>query len=286
MIRRSFFSLLGMILIAASIAGIAISVVGVMGVWQIEKNIKASLDNTLALLDTTLQTTFEGLTIASQSLEQANTSLATLSKTIETTGKSVSDSIPLLESLTQVTVVDLPTTISTTQAALQSAQMSARVVDSTLTALTSIPFLFAKPYDNSKPLSKALEDVSDSLDPIPTSLLSMESSLAASKENLGTMEVMFTQIAADIDTINTSTASAQGVVAQYLELIETLRAQLAQARVQLPAALDQVAWFITVAFVWLGITQIGLMMQGLEMMGLSFERKVKGKIEPVHLPAG
>ena len=146
------------------------------------------LKTTLDLLDSTLQTTADGITLAEQSLDQTNSSLNTLVDTLETTGKSVHDTIPMVESLSQVATKDVPGTIAQTQAALQSAQASAQVIDATLTIITSIPFLFVEPYSTQKPLAEALKDVSLSLDPIAQSLSSLDESLQASLDNLSRME--------------------------------------------------------------------------------------------------
>jgi hypothetical protein len=270
--RRRFYSIVGVLLIVAAIAGLAISVIGISGIWRIERSIVTNLKTTLDLLDTTLQTTADGITLAELSLDQASSSLNTLVDTIETTGKSVHDTIPLVESLTQVTTQDVPGTIAQTQVALQSAQASAQVIDTTLSIITSIPFLTIAPYSNQKPLADALKDVSSSLDPISASLSSLETTLNASVDNLSGMEKQLTQIAVDIRAINRSVTDAKTVTSQYLTQVATLQTQLDLARNRLPGALNAIAWFITVALIWLGFTQIGLIMQGLEMMGLNFNR--------------
>lgn len=268
--RRFFFSLIGISLILASIAGLIISVTGIIGVWRIEKALIKNTDTTLELLETTLQTTADGISIASNSLDQATQALDSVILTIETTGKSVQESIPLLSALSKVTVESIPETIVETQKALQSAQTSAKMIDTTLSILTSIPFLPVEPYSTQTPLSDALKDVSDSLAPISQSLSSMDQSLKRSQENLNTIEAKFGQIATSLQSIGTGLRQARNVTQQYLDVVSTLQQQLRDTRRRLPGDLGAVAWFITIALVWLGFTQIGLMMQGLEMMGLHF----------------
>lgn len=273
--RRSLFFFVGILLIAASVGGLAISITGIIGVWRVEKDMKAGLEDTLTLLDTNLQTTADGLRIAGRSLDQATGSLDTLGDAIQTTKKSVHDTIPLIDTVAQLTTRDLPTTISTTQQALTSAQSSARVVDSTLTILTSIPLLRVNRYQTQVPLGDALGDVSASLDPLPDSLSSMDESLANARGNLSTTEEQFDEIAVDIDDIGTSLTDAREVTTQYLQVVSGLQQQLASARNSLPGYIDAISWFVTVALVWLGLTQIGLMVQGLEMMGLDLLKKRK-----------
>jgi ABC-type transporter Mla subunit MlaD len=270
--KRAIFSLIGILLIVAAISGIAISIFGIVGLWQIEADIKASVDENLALIDTTLQTTSDGLAVASQSLEQADDSLGILVATIQATGKSVEQTLPLIDTLSTVTTHDLPQTISTTQQAIQSAQVSANVIDSTLGTLASIPFLGMQGYNNAVPLSASLAELSKSLDPISASLASMGGSLAASKDNLSAIGASSAEIATNIAAIQASLGQAREVTAQYETAVKTLKQQVVTARKNVPVTLDRVSWFITIALTWLGLTQIGLMMQGLEMLGLEFKQ--------------
>ncbi len=272
MTLRRFYAFIGVLLIGAAVAGLIISVAGTIGLWRVQRRITVGLDNAFALLDTTLQATTDGLDVAGQSLDQADQSLDTLVATIQTTGQTVSDTLPLIDAISQVTVHDLPVTISSTQTALASAQASAQVVDVTLAALTSIPFLPLAQYQPAVPLSDALGTVSDSLDHIPASLVSLEHSLATASTNLQTIEAQFDRIAADIDGLGLSLAAARSVINQYGQVVATLQAQLALARDNLPRQIDTIAWFITLALIWLGLTQVGLLMQGLEMLGLEYAK--------------
>lgn len=282
--KRVIFAFFGVVLVIAAVAGIIISAFGIIGLWRIEQDMKSSLNDTLALLDTTLQATHDGLSIASQSLDQANTSLGSLVSGIQVTGDLVDGAVPMMDTLSRVTTVELPGTIASTQSALTSAASSAKVVDSTLTMLTALPFFGVQPYSNQVPLSKAFTQITDSLDPISVSLGSMKQSLADTKVNLGKANTALADIGKNIDAIGASLTQAQTVTKQYLDVIATLRQQLAAAQKNLPATLDRVAVFITIAFLWLGLTQIGLLMQGLEMMGLEFSRSQK-KEEAVEKPA-
>lgn len=273
--KRAIFSFLGILLVAASLAGMTISIFGVIGLWRVETGLKTSLVETLTLLDTTLQTTSDGLAVASQSLDQADDSLASLVAAIQAAGKSVEDTLPLIDTLATVTTHDLPQTISTSQQAIQSARVSANVIDSTIRALSAIPFLGITGTNNAVPLSASLADLSNSLDPISDSLASMEGSLAASRDNLSAIGASSVDIAnniAAIRAIRASLGQARQVITQYESVVATLQQQVAAARQNAPTALDRVAWFITIVIIWLGLTQIGLLLQGLEMLGFDFNR--------------
>ena len=196
-----------------------------------------------------------------------------------------------MDSLKKMTVEDLPGALSSTKIAFQSAQASAGVIDNTLSLLTAIPFLSTPSYNNQPPLSTAFGGVSDSLDPISESLTSMEGSLSSTKDNLGEIEGSFSDISGSLSGIKTSLSDAKEVTDQYLTVLEDLREQVEGSKKKLPATLDAIAWFITIALVWLALTQLGLLMQGAEMLGLDFVKdlrkpiKVDEKVEQVTVAA-
>lgn len=163
--RRAVFSLLGLLLIVTALAGIAISASGIVILWQVERSIKAGANETLTLLATTLQTTSDGLAVAARSLTQTDSALISLTTAIETAGDSVDETLPLIDTLTNVTTREIPRTITTSQQALRSAQASAQIIDTTLATLTSLPLINVRGYDSSRPLSRSLADLARSFDP-------------------------------------------------------------------------------------------------------------------------
>ncbi len=76
--KRAIISFVGILLIATALAGIPISALGIVGLWRIETQFKTGAEETLALLDSALQTTSDGLNVAFRSLEQAENALVSL----------------------------------------------------------------------------------------------------------------------------------------------------------------------------------------------------------------
>jgi methyl-accepting chemotaxis protein len=273
--KRGFYFTIGALLIIASLAGLVICVGGIYGAWQVRERLVTSLNNTLALLENTLKATSGALVVANDSMDTATKSVEALAETIRTTGRSVNDTLPMIDSLAKLTTVDLPETIKTTQDALDSAKTSAVTIDSTLKLVTTIPLLPLPAYDPPVPLGEALGDVSTSLDPLPESLLSMKDSLANTKTNLGQIGGQFDTIAADVNEINASLVNAKNVIGQYQQVVATLEGQIGLTKTSLPNLVNIMAWVFTVVLVWLGLTQVGLMMQGFEMIGMGLVREEK-----------
>lgn len=260
---------LGLLLTLTALAGIIISIFGIIRLWQTETEWKAQAQDVLTLLDTTLQTTSDGLQTASTALEQADSALTSLADATQTASNSLDDTLPLIDTLSEITTRDLPQAISRSQQAIQSAQVSARIIDSTLSTLASIPLIGLRGYDTSRPLSGALAELSRSLDPISASLLTIEPSLTQSKTSLAAISADADEIHADLMEIRGSLQQAKNVITEYARTVTALHDRVKTARTELPAALDRIAWFVSMLLTWLGFTQIGLLLQGLQLLGVN-----------------
>lgn len=272
--KRGFYFTIGILLVIAALVGLVICVGGIYGAWQVRAVMVANLESTLGLLEDTIKATGDALVVADDSLGAATTSVDALATTIRTTGKSVKDTLPMMESLTKLTSEDLPTTIETTQKALYSAQSSARVIDSTLSMLSTIPLLPLPTYDPQVPLGDSLGSVAKSLDPLPDSLIGMKTSLETAQANLGEVGGQFDTIANNVTQINASLTESKNVIGQYQGVVSTLQQQISQTKASLPNYVDIMAWVFTVVLIWLGLTQVGLMMQGFEMIGMGLVKEV------------
>lgn len=259
-------------LLGAAIIGVLFSAWGLITVWRLQTPVAASLTETLDLLDATLLATADGLVIADDSLGQTSRAVNSLEDTVLATGRTLDDSTELVNTLVGFFGEELPETITATQTSLISAQASARVIDTTLRTLTNIPILPVPLYNPPVPLQDSLQEVTESLDPLQGTFESLESTLRSSRGNLILIEAEFDIIARQIEAINTSLSDSRSVVRDYQSVVGELQARVDSAQEGLPGWMRGLTWFTTFLFVWLAITQVGLFVQGLEMLGAFNDR--------------
>lgn len=263
-----FRRIIGFLLIVAAIGGLIFSIYGLVSVWRLQpvalKNATTSLD----LLQASLDTTDQGLTVAGQSLDSTMASISALDTAVSTASKTFEDTVPVFHTLTNLTYKELPQTIESTQTSLLAAQESAKIIDSVLRALVSIPFVNKDIYNPPVPLDEALGDVSKSLDNLPASLKTIGTSMEATSGNIEIMQADMDEMATTIRSINTSLEDAQGVIQQYQRLVNDFDTRLNKIGPKIPGWINSLAWMITLAFLWLGIAQISLLLQGLQLLGV------------------
>ena len=257
--------LVGILFVIAAVAGIIFSILGLLGIWRYRAAVTQTVLDNLALSDQALGTTQQVLTIAGQVVQATTTDVASMQATTQAVALALHDTNPMLDSLVSLTQKDLPAAVSATQTSLASAQSSALLIDNVLTALTSIPFSPVT-YKPTVPLHTALAQVSTSLDSLLPSLTAINTSLADGQTNLSAMDIELTKISTTTQGIGTTLASAQTVIDQYKATTSKLQKNVETAQRQAPAWILTIAWILSFLLGWLFIVQLGLGMQGLDLV--------------------
>jgi len=258
--------LLGLLLIVAAAAGIIFCIIGLVEIWQVKPTLTQTVSENLNLLDETLIATDDSLTLVGQLVNTTSIDVASLQITIQALAQTIHDTNPMLDSLTNLAGKDLPDAILAAQTSLASAQGSAQLIDTVLSALTSIPFSPVGQYKPAVPLHTSLSQVSTSLDSIPPSLATIRTSLSAGKTNLGVVESELGKISTTVKGISDNLASAQKSIDQFKTVTTKLKARVEATQLAAPNLITTFTWIITILLVWLLISQLGLWVQGLELL--------------------
>jgi hypothetical protein len=262
MILKKF---LGLLLIVTAVIGIVFCITGLFKIWQVQPELTQAASDNLTLMDETLAATQDGLTLLGQVVNATSTDVASLQTTTQALATTLHDTTPMLDSLSSLSGKDLPDAISATQTSLASAQSSAQVIDTALGVLTSIPFS-PIPYNPQVPLHTSLAGISTSLNTIPTSLATIHNSLNAGKTNLGLVEAELVKISDTVRGISDNLASTQKSIEQYKTVTAKLKARVEATQLAAPDLIKSCAWALTFALAWLLISQLGLLIQGFDLL--------------------
>jgi uncharacterized phage infection (PIP) family protein YhgE len=259
--------IIGVFLILAAVGGLIFSIAGIVFAWRAESRVTAGLQNFVEVLSGTLQTTSQGLTITQQALKSSVDTVSALQSTVETTAKTIKSSGPMVDEISKLMTSELPNTVQSTESSLRTAQESAKVIDSVLSTLSSIPLIGSSiGYNPQVPLDQALGQVADSLTNLPDSFANMADSLKTSSSNLETFQADLSVMAESIGEIEKSVAQYESVVGNYQKSLEALNTKLTNIESSLPNIVRSVLVGLTIFLVWMVIVQFGLLTQGLELI--------------------
>ncbi len=257
----------GIALVAAGVVGIIFSIAGIVVLARVERIVEPVMMKQVELIDRTLATTAEGLALAETSLALAADTATSLETAVAGVGQAVGDTAPMVDSVADLLGDQLPATIRATQDTLVSVATSAKLIDDILSVVTSIPLLGIERYDPEVSLAEGLAEVAASLDEVPISLGAAQEGLTSASGNLEGLQEDFTVMADDIGQLSMSLESAQSVVVRYQGTVADLQALVASVRQGLPGWLRLLQVGLSFVLIWLGIAQIGLIIQGWELIG-------------------
>ncbi|OGN82463.1 MAG: hypothetical protein A2X24_02210 [Chloroflexi bacterium GWB2_54_36] len=261
-----FSRITGLVLIIAAVMGLGLSLAGLILLGGFSSRISANLLGALEYLDRALAISSDGLETAESSLQAADSALVSLVSTLDGVNESLQGMDPTLTALSTLLGKDLPGTIEATQDSLDSAQTSAKNIDNVLTSLSRIPFFGTLVYNPDVPLNETLGEISDSLNAIPRSLRDAKSGLDIADKNLTMITSDLGDIAQSTDQIGLSIADALLVIDEYQTLVADMQKRAKDFRQELPGQLRLATLAAALLLIWLAITQIGLLAQGVEFL--------------------
>jgi len=255
----------GTALIFAAVLGLLFSLAGLIYLGRFSSRVTSSLTDTLDSLSQALVITQDGLDVADTALQDADSALISMTGTLDGVNQSLSGMDPTLDALRTLLGTDLPATIEATQDSLASAETSAKNIDGVLTSISRIPFLGALVYNPEVPLNETLASISDSLDPIPGSLRKAKIGLDTASTNLETINTDLDGVVQSTSAISASTVESQRVINEYQTLVSGIQTRVETLQTNLPGQLRLATLAAVFFFIWLGLAQIGLLTQGLEL---------------------
>jgi methyl-accepting chemotaxis protein len=253
-------------LIVAAIIGMVGGAVGVIGVWVYRPVVSKNLTDALTLASAGLKTTDDGLKIADDALTSVSVSVTALEITVGAAGKTLDDSAAAAGALADLASNQLNGALKGFNASIASAQQSAAIVDEFLKSASQLPVIGGVvPYNPNKPLAQGLGEVGKSMEAIPESLESIRKNLQNTQGNLKTIQGSFGDMAKSLGEIKASLDKSRKVIEQYRKQAADLRASIEWTLPRLQWIINLTAWLLTLILVWTAVSQIGPLVQGLEM---------------------
>lgn len=252
----------GLALVAGAVLGGILVLFGLYLTTVTLGGIETAVNDSLASLDETLALTADGLDTATLTLGEANTTLGALSDTLGSATSAISDTLPTVDTLAGLTGAELPDSIRSTQAALGSAQETARVIDRVLGAISGFGLISSASYNPEVPLNEAIAEVSASLDDLPPALERVDGGLRDASRGLAGTNRDLVVVAAGVGEIAASLRAASGSVDDYRAVVADLQTEVAELRERLPPWFTGLRVGLVLGLIWLAIAQVSLFLQG------------------------
>lgn len=272
--------IIGIVLTLAATVGLILNVAALIFLPNIEQTAAQTIGSTLTVVDSSIATTTQALDVATGALDNTQIALDSVEGTTRAVAQTVDDTRPVIQVVSDLTSTSLPQTIAGTRSALDVAAASATSIDVVLASLSAVNILGADlglpDYDPETSLSASLTEINDNLAPLEESFGDIAVSLETADGNLSTVNTQMVAVADSLGNFDTTITDAKNVTGQYKVVLVQQQQVLQTLNTQIPISVTWGVRGVMVLLAYLLIAQIGLLSQGLEMIGRS-GRRMAGK---------
>jgi methyl-accepting chemotaxis protein len=262
--RKLLYSIIDTSFRLAAALGIFFNLAGIILVWRYVPIVTERAIATATFAQKALDSTDALLTVAEQSLTQAEESITLISDATQEMATSLETTASIATSVSEMVGDEFIGVVENTQTALTSLENSAKLVDDTLSLIAAIPFLGSK-YSNQTPLYNSVVGVNQSLSELPNTMLSLQDSLDSTASAFSLLNGSLGTLADSVSEIESSLQEANTVVRSYQLLIKEAQNDTAVVLEKLPAWVRWTAVGLTLLLLWAILIQAGLLLYGLEI---------------------
>jgi methyl-accepting chemotaxis protein len=272
-----FRRILGLVMLLIGVLGLVLSIAGAIYGYRLIDNFGDSLKSSLDLTSQSLDTVRETLLLAKTTLGQANDGLDTVAGAANDLSETISQTRPLLGEIAQVVSHDVPDGVEAVQIAVPGMAQAAAVIDDTLTILSNLrieqrilgfPIYFDLGIDYAPEVSfeESINRIGYNLEGIPPRLRGLEVYIDTTNGNLETISQDIMAMSRDLDTINSSLADVAPLLDDYVRIVTEINDSIRQTRASLSQQLYMVKLVVTMAMIWIGLTQVAPLYLGWELL--------------------
>jgi hypothetical protein len=272
-----FRKLIGFLLLLIGVMGVALSIAGVYFSDQIVSAMGGGLDSTLKLTADSLATVEDTLVLAQTTIGDVNAGLDTVGITAEDLAKTLADTRPLLDQITQVATEDVPNNIEAMQATIPNMAEVAGVIDDTLITLNEfkieesilgvdINYDLGVNYQPTIPFDETVTAMGSSLDGMPDQLRSLQPNIETASDNLAVISEDIYAVSDDLAVINGRIAEVEPLMGDYIGIVGDINGAIITTREQVNAQLNTVSLALKIGLVWLGLMQFAILYLGWDLI--------------------
>lgn len=270
-IKWGLRAILGLLLTILALASLLLDGAAIVEAWTLREPVTRDAINALDLLNSTLDTTSQGLTIAKSSLASVTTTVGALQTTVSSAATTIGGASDSVKSLSGIIGTNLSGTITSALSTLDAVESTTQTIDEFLGSISQLPFVSIN-YNPDKPLSASVTELATQLKEVPKSLDSLQQNLRASGSSLTQVGQDATTLAGSLGQVQTELNQLVGVIDQYHQQVKAFQGTVSTLRDNIVTIVWGVVLFATFILFWLGVTMVMTLVKGLEWMGLVGQR--------------
>lgn len=199
-------------MIATAVVGLVVAVVGMVVAWQLVGQVGGAVEESLVITDESVATIEDTIVVADRVVNDVGTALGALEAVLVELRDTTQDVDPVLADIETLSS-DVPVALGEFQDTLDRVAGAAADVDAILVQLARLPL--APSYDPETTLSAQLEQLSDDLDPVITTLSGSGDDVAALRTTTSELSVELGGLTSDVRALISRMDESAELVSRY-----------------------------------------------------------------------
>ncbi|HZB40598.1 MAG TPA: hypothetical protein VE487_06520 [Ilumatobacter sp.] len=200
------------ILRSLAVAGVLVAIVGTIVIWVFLGDLEDTTERSLLIGEQATLTLEDTIDVAEQVLDAVDDGLSTVQATLLTLDELLQSTAGLAESTGSLSAT-LPASFEDIDAALATVERLGETVDSTLSALSSLPF--GPDYEPSVPFPEAVADLRLALEPISADLTRISGELQNFANGSSDLTADIDSLTADVQRTRAALSGTDALLRQY-----------------------------------------------------------------------
>ena len=224
------------VLRSIAVAGVLVAIIGTIVIWVFLSDLEDTTDRSLLIGEQAALTLEDTIDVAEQVLDAVDDGLLTVQSTLSALDDVLQTTAGVAEATGSLSST-LPESFDNIDAALATVERLGETVDSTLSALSGLPF--GPDYDPDVPFPDAVADLRSALDPIAQDLTSISTELQNFASGSGDLTSQIDSLQSDVRRTRTALSGTDDLLAEYREATTEAGLLAAETRDQLSGSMTR-----------------------------------------------
>jgi uncharacterized phage infection (PIP) family protein YhgE len=224
------------VLRSIAVAGVLVAIIGTIVIWVFLSDLEDTTDRSLLIGEQAAVTLNDTIDVAEQVLDAVDDGLVTVQSTLSTLDEVLQTTAGVAEATGSLSST-LPESFDNIDAALATVERLGETVDSTLSALSGLPF--GPDYDPDVPFPDAVADLRSALDPIAQDLTSISTELQNFASGSGDLTSQIDSLQSDVRRTRAALSGTDDLLAEYREATTEAGLLAAETRDQLSGSMTR-----------------------------------------------
>jgi ABC-type transporter Mla subunit MlaD len=240
------------ILRSIAVAGVLVAIIGTIVIWVFLSDLEETTDRSLLIGEQAAVTLEDTIDVAGQVLDAVDEGLLTVQSSLSTLDDVLQSTAGLADATGSLSAT-LPTSFDNIDAALATVQNLGETVDSTLAALSSLPF--GPDYNPAVPFPEAVGDLRQALDPISAQLTTISGELQNFASGSDDLTAQIDTLSADVARTRDALSGTDDLLAQYRQATTEAGQLAADTRDQLSGSMTRMRITLVALALLLALSQ-------------------------------